>query len=419
MPSAGVAGGARRVCLVASGRGPTDRDVDRVCESIEAFKSQHPDVEVCACLGLLSAGQADRLAAAGTTAYNHNLNTSGGHYADICSTHEYADRVSTVTAAKEAGLSPCSGLIAGMGETDEDLVDVAFALRALSPDSVPVNFLIPFEGTPLAGKWELTPQRCLRILAMVRFVNPDAEVRLAGGREIHLRSLQPLALHVVNSIFLGDYLTSEGQPGAADLAMIADAGFEVEGASSPADPPHRPPPTQTWSTSATAAPAQPSPPTPNRPHPRCHLAAPEHPSRSFTVGKHHPSRTTLPRPLARQTPPAHPSPPPGHFVPRALTRTSAAATRPIVPSPHKHHHPPRAHPPHSHFVPQAPPASPVHFVHGVTTFGRPPDPLILVTACTKCRAGAQSQVSSNWCGPRTRRGCGRSRARESRTVRSR
>src|ERR1700757_587019 len=228
--SAGVAGGARRVCLVASGRGPTDRDVDRVCESIEAFKSQHPDVEVCACLGLLSAGQADRLAAAGTTAYNHNLNTSGGHYADICSTHEYADRVSTVTAAKEAGLSPCSGLIAGMGETDEDLVDVAFALRALSPDSVPVNFLIPFDGTPLAGKWELTPQRCLRILAMVRFVNPDAEVRLAGGREIHLRSLQPLALHVVNSIFLGDYLTSEGQPGAADLAMIADAGFTVEGA---------------------------------------------------------------------------------------------------------------------------------------------------------------------------------------------
>jgi biotin synthase len=228
--SAGVAGGARRVCLVASGRGPTDRDVDRVCESIAAFKSQHPDVEVCACLGLLSDGQADRLAAAGTTAYNHNLNTSGGHYADICTTHEYADRVSTVTAAREAGLSPCSGLIAGLGETDEDLVDVAFALRALSPDSVPVNFLIPFDGTPLAGTWELTPQRCLRILAMVRFVNPDAEVRLAGGREIHLRSLQPLALHIVNSIFLGDYLTSEGQPGAADLAMIADAGFTVEGA---------------------------------------------------------------------------------------------------------------------------------------------------------------------------------------------
>ena len=232
---AGVAGGARRVCLVASGRGPTDRDIDRVCRTISLLRERNPDVEVCACLGLLTDGQAQRLREAGTTAYNHNLNTSGGHYADICTTHEYADRVSTVTAAKAAGLSPCSGLIAGLGETDEDLVDVAFALRALSPDSVPVNFLMPFEGTPLAGRWELTPQRCLRILAMVRFVCPDAEVRLAGGREIHLRTLQPLALHIVNSIFLGDYLTSEGQPGSADLAMIADAGFTVEGAEVQAD----------------------------------------------------------------------------------------------------------------------------------------------------------------------------------------
>jgi biotin synthase len=228
----GVAGGARRVCLVASGRGPTDKDIDRVASAVSAFKDRNPDVEVCACLGLLSRGQAERLAAAGTTAYNHNLNTSGGHYADICTTHEYADRVATVEAAKSAGLSPCSGLIAGMGETDEDLVDVAFALRAMNPDSVPVNFLIPIDGTPLAGKWELTPQRCLRILAMIRFVCPDAEVRLAGGREIHLRTLQPLALHIVNSIFLGDYLTTEGQPGAADLALIADAGFTVEGAES-------------------------------------------------------------------------------------------------------------------------------------------------------------------------------------------
>lgn len=228
--SAGVAGGARRVCMVASGRGPTDRDIDRVSGMISEFKAEHPDIEVCACLGLLSSGQAERLAAAGTTAYNHNLNTSGEHYAGICSTHEFADRVATVSAAKNAGLSPCSGLIAGMGETDEDLVSVAFALAELSPDSVPVNFLIPFEGTPLSGRWELTPQRCLRILAMVRFACPSAEVRLAGGREIHLRTLQPLALHIANSIFLGDYLTSEGQSGQADLDMIADAGFTVEGA---------------------------------------------------------------------------------------------------------------------------------------------------------------------------------------------
>ncbi len=104
---------------------------------------------------------------------------------------------------------------------------------------MPVNFLIPFEGTPLGGRWNLTPQRCLRILAMVRFVCPDAEVRLAGGREIHLRSLQPLALHIVNSIFLGDYLTSEGQPGGRDLEMIADAGFTVEGEAERTLPAHR------------------------------------------------------------------------------------------------------------------------------------------------------------------------------------
>jgi biotin synthase len=235
----GVRAGAKRVCLVASGRGPTDRDIARVSDTIAAFKSSHPDVEVCACLGLLSDGQAERLREAGTTAYNHNLNTAQTNYQDICTTHSYQDRADTVTKAKQGGLSPCSGLIAGMGETDTELVDVAFALRELDPDSVPVNFLIPFEGTPLGGQWALTPQRCLRILAMVRFVCPDAEVRLAGGREIHLRSLQPLALHIVNSIFLGDYLTSEGQPGGRDLEMIADAGFTVEGQGERTLPDHR------------------------------------------------------------------------------------------------------------------------------------------------------------------------------------
>ncbi|WP_242893451.1 biotin synthase BioB [Actinomadura litoris] len=237
--AAGMAAGAKRVCLVASGRGPTDRDVGRVADTIAAIKERSPDVEICACLGFLSDGQGERLREAGAHAYNHNLNTSDAQYADICTTHDFSDRADTVQRAQAAGLSPCSGLIAGMGEADEDLVDVAFALRGLDVDSVPVNFLIPFEGTPLAGRWSLTPQRCLRILAMVRFVCPDVEVRLAGGREIHLRSLQPLALHIVNSIFLGDYLTSEGQAGKADLDMIADAGFEVEGADVPTMPGHR------------------------------------------------------------------------------------------------------------------------------------------------------------------------------------
>ncbi|MFE4605016.1 biotin synthase BioB, partial [Kitasatospora indigofera] len=237
--AAGLAGGAKRVCLVASGRGPTDRDIDRVADTIAAIKDANEAVEVCACLGLLSDNQAERLKAAGADAYNHNLNTSEGTYGDITTTHTYADRVDTVNKAHGAGLSACSGLIAGMGESDEDLVDVVFALRELDSDSVPVNFLIPFEGTPLAKEWNLTPQRCLRILAMVRFVCPDVEVRIAGGREVHLRSMQPLGLHIANSIFLGDYLTSEGQAGQADLDMIADAGFEVEGAGQVTLPRHR------------------------------------------------------------------------------------------------------------------------------------------------------------------------------------
>lgn len=229
----GIAGGASRVCLVASGKGPTDRDVDRVAGAVERLKEEHPRVEVCACLGILKDGQADRLKAAGVDAYNHNLNTSESNYRDICTTHEYADRVRTVEHAKNAGLSPCSGLIVGMGETDEQLVEAVFALRDLDSDSIPVNFLMPFDGTPLEGTWRLTPAQCLRVLAMVRLVCPDKELRMAGGREMHLRSLQPLALQVANSLFLGDYLTSEGQAAEADLAMIADAGFTVLGAGSP------------------------------------------------------------------------------------------------------------------------------------------------------------------------------------------
>lgn len=224
---------------MASGRGPTDRDIDRVTDTVAAIKEADPAVEICACLGLLSDNQAERLKAAGVDAYNHNLNTSEGTYGDIATTHTYADRVDTVQKAHGAGLSACSGLIAGMGESDEDLVDVVFALRELGSDSVPVNFLIPFEGTPLAKEWNLSPQRCLRILAMVRFVNPDTEVRIAGGREVHLRSMQPLGLHLANSIFLGDYLTSEGQAGQTDLDMIADAGFEVEGVGESTLPRHR------------------------------------------------------------------------------------------------------------------------------------------------------------------------------------
>lgn len=221
--------GARRVCLVASGRGPSERDIERVAGTIGAIRAGHPDLEICVCLGLLGSGQAEQLKAAGADIYNHNLNTAASFYDRVCTTHTFDDRRETVERAVAGGLSPCSGAIIGMGETDDQLVDVALELRRLGSRSVPVNFLMPFPGTPMAGRSELTPARCLRALAMFRFTNPDAEVRAAGGREMHLRSLQPLALHIANSIFLGDYLTSEGAPGGADLQMIADAGFVIDG----------------------------------------------------------------------------------------------------------------------------------------------------------------------------------------------
>ncbi|HET9060844.1 MAG TPA: biotin synthase BioB, partial [Acidimicrobiales bacterium] len=221
--------GARRVCLVASGRGPSDKDIDRVAGTVGAIRDELPGVEICVCLGLLGEGQGERLAEAGADIYNHNLNTAPERYGEICTTHTFEDRAQTLKRATQAGLSPCSGVIIGMGEHDEDLVDVAMALRDLGSRSVPVNFLMPFPGTPMEGRDELTPERCLRALALFRFVLPDAEVRMAGGREIHLRSLQPLGLHIANSMFLGDYLTSEGAPGSSDLQMLFDAGFVVEG----------------------------------------------------------------------------------------------------------------------------------------------------------------------------------------------
>lgn len=225
----GVSQGASTVCLVASGRSPSRREVEHVAGIVEEIKAEHPEVTMCTCLGFLDDEKAARLKEAGSDRYNHNLNTAEERYGDICSTHTFADRQDTVQHATNAGMSPCSGLIAGMGESDEQLVDVVYSLRDLDVDSVPVNFLLPFEGTPLESYKQLTPMKCLRILAMVRLVHPDKEVRSAAGREYHLRSLQPMVLEVCNSIFLGDYLTSEGQIAGQDLQMITDAGFQIKG----------------------------------------------------------------------------------------------------------------------------------------------------------------------------------------------
>lgn len=218
--------GAKTYCLVISARGPNERELSAVEQIVPEIKEKY-GLDICACLGLLDQSQADRLKACGVDRVNHNLNTSEEYYEDICTTHTYADRVQTLQHVKDAGMEMCSGGIIGMGERPEDIVSMAFDLRELGVQSIPLNFLNSIEGTPLEGRSDLTPNDCLKALTMFRFVNPDRELRISGGREIHLRSLQPMGLYVANSLFVGDYLTTKGQAPQEDYDMIRDLGFEV------------------------------------------------------------------------------------------------------------------------------------------------------------------------------------------------
>lgn len=214
-------------CIVASGRRPTDKEIDHVVEAVREIRAT-TDLKICCCLGFLNEEHAKKLAEVGVHRYNHNLNTSAENYKNIATTHTYQDRVDTVERVKQAGMSPCSGAIFGMGESDEEAVGIAFALRELDADSIPCNFLNAIDGTPLEGRRELNPRKCLKLLAMMRFVNPSKEIRISGGREVNLRHLQAMGLYAANSVFVGDYLTTEGQDPVADWQMIEDLGFEIE-----------------------------------------------------------------------------------------------------------------------------------------------------------------------------------------------
>lgn len=214
-------------CLAISGRSPSETVFSELLTAFKSVKEQH-DLKICACLGLLNETQTQRLAEVGVDRVNHNLNTSENHHSNICSTHTFADRVATIKNVQKAGITTCSGGILGMNERDEDIIDLAYALRELNVTSVPINFLIPIAGTPLAEVDRLNPRRCLRILNLFRLILPQQEIRIAGGREVHLRSLQVMGLYPANSIFIGDYLTTVGQSANSDLAMIRDAGFVLE-----------------------------------------------------------------------------------------------------------------------------------------------------------------------------------------------
>jgi len=219
---------ARRFCMGISGRSPTDDQIDQLCRVVTRIR-QELEMPVCCSLGFLTPPQARRLFLAGLDRVNHNLNTSRRHYPAICTTHTFADRLANLMLCRDAGLEICSGGIIGQGETDQDIVDMLLALKPVRPASVPINFIVPIAGTPFENMQHgLTPVRCLRVLALARLLHPQADIRAAGGREYHLRSLQPMALYIANSIFSNGYLTAGGQEHDQAVQMIHDLGFELE-----------------------------------------------------------------------------------------------------------------------------------------------------------------------------------------------
>ncbi|OAM96218.1 biotin synthase [Pelosinus fermentans] len=218
--------GAKRISIVTSGKG-MDRDPDfqKIIESIQAIMN-HTSLKVCANLGTLSLEQARMLASAGVKRYAHNLETSENFYPSVCTTHSYQERVDTIQAAKAAGMELCTGGIIGMGESWQDRIDFAFAIKSLDVASIPINILNPIKGTALEDVMPPSPLDIIKTFAIFRFICPDKIIRPAGGREINLRDMQGhLMLSGANGLIIGNYLTFTGRNTVADFQMVQDAGL--------------------------------------------------------------------------------------------------------------------------------------------------------------------------------------------------
>lgn len=221
------ASGAYRHCMVFSGRDLGQKRIENICRIVKKIKGKYP-IEICVSAGFLTGENARQLRQAGVDRYNHNLNTSRNYYEQICTSHDYRERVATINVARQSGLDICSGVIVGMGERCDDIVQMTEELKAVSANSIPVNFFIPVDGHRISNYQKLTPQYCLKVLSVFRFAVPRAEIRAAGGREYHLRSQQALCLYAANSIFAKGYLTTGGDDIDITRQMIEDSGFEVE-----------------------------------------------------------------------------------------------------------------------------------------------------------------------------------------------
>ena len=208
--------------IVNSGRGPSDGELDELAGVLEKLV-EIPNLTLCASLGILSDAQARRLVSLGVKRYNHNLETSRRFFPNVISTHSFEDRLNTAQAVKRAGMSLCCGGIFGMGETVEDRLDLAQTLAELEPDEVPMNFLHPLQGTPLAGAEPLKPLEILRTIAVFRFMLPDAQIKVAGGRELNLRDLQSwMFFSGASGCLIGNYLLTSGRSVEDDLQMLTD-----------------------------------------------------------------------------------------------------------------------------------------------------------------------------------------------------
>jgi biotin synthase len=225
--------------IVCSGLGPTDEEIEAWAPTFQRIRSDG-DVGLCASLGVVNDRQARRLADLGVQRYNHNLQTSRRHFSNIVSTHSYDDRLATLRHLQAAGIELCCGALFGMGETWDDRLDLAFELRDLDPQVVPLNFLMPIAGTPLAAAPPLPPTECLKIIAVYRFILPRPDIKIAGGRLTQLGGLHDKIFAAGASGFLiGNYLTTCGRPPAADHQMLRDLGLSLQGHVQASEPSYR------------------------------------------------------------------------------------------------------------------------------------------------------------------------------------
>ena len=220
--------GVGNLGIVYSGRAVDDDELERVERLVGQIRNDY-GLEVCASLGTITADQAHRLARAGVSKYNHNLETSERHFGNVVGTHEYTDRVATIRAVRAAGLGICAGGIFGIGESDSDRVDMAIELRGLEADTVPMNFLHPIEGTPMGDFETMAPMEVLRVIAIYRFILPTTNLKVAGGRSLNLRDMQSWIFYAgATGILSGDYLTTAGRAVVADMQMLKDLGLEAQ-----------------------------------------------------------------------------------------------------------------------------------------------------------------------------------------------